>query len=353
MILLTAPSVRAAEPESMFDYTAAQSLEGGTPFFQASSGSGATPQAPDGCCPPNGCWPPNGCCGGVRCCTGCGFYGGAEVAFLRPYFNNDVAVSRFTVASAAETTTDFTSSYTASPRIWLGYVNCCGFGGRLRYWEYDQGGSPREGAQTDLNTYYFAPGIPIGSLETTTPGDLLSTSERLHMYTLDAEITQCLQICCWDFNFGGGLRDASVHIDRTNAFTGAGTTVFSEVATIGNHFDGVGPTMFAEFRRPFGCGGLAFVGDLRGSLLYGTKSLRATDVTSTQTQAYDQTANGCLGVAELSLGIEWSREISCNTTVFVNGLWENQIWTNMGNSTSITGDNLGLGGFTLGVGLYH
>jgi len=76
-------------------------------------------------------------------------------------------------------------------------------------------------------------------------------------------------------------------------------------------------------------------------------------VSAIQTQTFDQTIDGCLGVAELSLGVEWSREVSCNTRLFAQGLWENQIWTNMGNTTSITGDNLGLGGFTLAVGVYH
>ena len=60
-----------------------------------------------------------------------------------------------------------------------------------------------------------------------------------------------------------------------------------------------------------------------------------------------------MGVAEVSLGLEWDRHISRNTYFFVQGLWENQIWTNTGNSTSITGDNLGLSGFTLALGVFH
>ena len=62
---------------------------------------------------------------------------------------------------------------------------------------------------------------------------------------------------------------------------------------------------------------------------------------------------GCVGVAEISLGIGWYREVCCNTNVFAQCLWENQLWDNMGNSTNITGDNLGLGGVAFAVGLYH
>jgi hypothetical protein len=262
-------------------------------------------------------------------------------------------LQRFSVTPAATSTTGFSPEYDASPRIWLGYEDCCGFGGRVSYWEYDQASNAQVGAQSDNNTFFFTPGINIGSLETTNPGDMLTTSERLHMYTLDVEVTQFMQICCWDLLFGGGLRDASVHIDRTNAFTAAGDTAPSEVANIGNHFDGVGPTVFAEFWRPFGGCGFAFVGNVRGSLLYGTKSLRATDVSTIETQTSDQTVDGCVGVAEISLGIGWYREVCCNTNVFAQCLWENQLWDNMGNSTNITGDNLGLGGVAFAVGLYH
>jgi hypothetical protein len=336
--------------------------------FQATSGcfqpmfSGGTLQAATGGCQPDcsggttqaavgRCQPDCGCCN-FRCSTGCGIVGGAEVAFLKPYFNNNSALYRNATTSATIIDGEFITNYNASPRIWLGYEDC-GFGGRIRYWVYDQGADPQVGVQSDDSVTFFAPGISIGSLQTENPGDKISTSEHLHMYTLDAEITQCLQMCCWDVMFGGGLRDASVHIDRTNAYIAAGDTAPSEVATIGNHFDGVGPTVFTELRRPFGCHGLAFAGSLRGSLLYGTKSLRATDATAMQTQTFDQTVNGCLGVAELSLGLEWAKDVSRDTSVFAQALWENQIWTNMGNSTGITGDNLGLGGFTFAVGIYR
>jgi len=343
--LLAASSLRSAEPAAMPGNPLPTSVQsGGGPCFQP-DGGGCPTQAGSGCCPSD-C-----CCGGLDCCTGCGLIGGAEVACLRPYFNNNSALIAYTATPASESITEFTGNYNASPRIWLGYMNCCGFGGRLRYWEYDESAS-QSGVQGQ-NLFYFAPGTTIGSLETDVAGDRLSVSERLHMYTLDAEVLQSMQICCWNVIFGGGIRDAAVHIDRENAFTAAGDTNPREVADFGNHFDGVGPTVFSELRRPLGCCGLAFVGSLRGSLLYGTKSLRVTDVSTAQTQTYDQTVDGCLGVAEMSLGLEWDRQISCNSRFFVQGLWENQIWTNMGNSTSITGDNLGLGGFTLGLGVFH
>jgi hypothetical protein len=353
MLLMMGISVQAAEPAAMPDFTMAPPA--------ASSSGNCLPPACGTAGGATGC-SQGDCCGGVHCCCGCGFVGGAEVAFLRPYFNNNAALVGYTLANASVSTTEFAPTYNASPRIWLGYVGECGFGGRISYWEYDQAASAPAGVQSGQDVLYFAPGITssvpfinLGFMQTEFPGDTLTTSERLHMYTLDAEVTQCLQICCWNFVFGGGLRDASVHIGRESILVPAGAAAPYEDATIDNNFDGIGPTLFTEFRRPFGGCGFAFVGNMRGSLLYGTKSLHVNDVfpTLAQTHTYDQSIDGCLGVAELSLGIEWDRAISCNTTVFAQGLWECQYWDNIGNSISPGGDSLGLSGFTFAVGFAH
>ena len=296
-------------------------------------------------------------CGGVCSRPGCGcgnlcfgarsgFVGGAEVAFLKPSFNDNTAListhntSLPTLASGSDSYTDFASGYQASPRIWLGYMNSCGFGGRIRYWEYDQAmdqaGTAAETATTQTS---YTTSNPVDSVSTTAAGDKVITSENLHLYTVDVEMTQWMQIGCWDFTFGSGIRDAAVHIDRVDTLVAVATSqLVSNTANARNHFDGIGPTLFTDFRRPFGCHGLAFVGNVRGSLLYGTKSLRATDafqvagVGYSNEFDYDHTDTGWLGVAELSLGIEWSKEILGNTTVFARGMWENQYWANTGNN---------------------
>ena len=138
---------------------------------------------------------------------------------------------------------------------------------------------------------------------------------------------------CWDVTFGGGLRDAAVHIDRVNIL------IPGPIRVIPAKLNSEQPL---RWHRPHGVHrvsstirlrGLAFVGNVRGSLLYGTKSMQATSAykytnETPETYNYDQTAKGCMGVAELSLGMEWSRQISCNTTFFARGMWENQYWAN-------------------------
>ena len=347
-------SVQADEPQTM-------PQPGAAPSAASTGGNSLQPICGPADCATS-CGQGDCCCGGVHCGCGCGFYAGAEAAVLRPYFNNNTALLAYTVSTASVSTTDFTPSYAASPRIWRGYSGQCGFGARLTYWDYDQAASSPAGVQSGQNLIYFVPGITssvpaitLGNMQTDVPGDTLTASEHLHMYTLDVDVTQCLQICCWDFTFGGGLRDASVHISRENTLIPAGTTTPFEDATIDNNFDGVGPTLFAEFRRPFCSCGLSFVGGVRGSLLYGTKSLNVNDVFPTvpRTQTYHQSDDGCLGVVDLCLGIGWDRSIGCNATLFTQCLWEGQFWSNFGNSLGSTSDSLGLSGVGIAVGITH
>jgi len=385
--LLMAISIRAAQPPTMTNFnTMGATASGGGPCSPADCGcctadaatscsaadcGSCTAEAATNCCPVD-CG-----CGHLRFCTTCGFVGGAEVAFLKPSFNNNVALVSGTTTfptdgvgqgvgqvvietnTSTSSATDFTSDYQASPRVWLGYVNSGGFGARVRYWQYDQSmsqfGTVTPNGNGGTNSIYAPTYVGLGSssVGSSIPGDAVSASQHLHMYTVDAEITQWMQLGLWDITFGGGLRDAGVYIDRVNTFIpGPNSEDTSYSRTLSNHFDGLGPTVFTEFRRPFGDHGLAFVGKVRGSLLYGSKSLATTLTNETETDTYTQTAQGCLGVAEISLGMEWSREVFSDTTLFVRSTWENQYWANTGNSVGTT-DSLGLNGFTLAVGLVH
>lgn len=368
MPLLMALSLRADDVVTVTNYNNATgaTVGGSAPDSQPNAVTTEATACNGGACCQSDCG-----CGNLRFCTQSGFIGGAEVAFLKPYFNSNAAFAHLSIDDdGATSTSDFPSLYQASPRVWLGYVNSCGLGGRIRYWNYDQTTSP----QTSTNIGTFAPGTTnlLGLFATDTEfgvgseppffdesAGTISTAQHLHIYTVDLETTQWMQLGCWDITFGGGLRDAAVYIDRVNSFTPTGDATVSDVGTSRNHFDGLGPTVFAEFRRPFGCRGLAFVGNVRGSVLFGTKSLRASnteivDGRSETYQTYDQTTdNSCVGVAEISMGIEWSTQIACNTTVFAQGLWENQYWDNTGNTGLSSGDSLGLSGFTFALGFAH
>lgn len=71
-----------------------------------------------------------------------GWDAGAEMLIVRPYLSLDHGVDWYEEYDEADTEYSNRSApqygYEASPRIWLGYTGCHGFGLRTRWWSLDQ-----------------------------------------------------------------------------------------------------------------------------------------------------------------------------------------------------------------------
>jgi hypothetical protein len=116
-----------------------------------------------------------GCTSGCGCQSGCceSCYGGVyfdfDMLWIRPHVNEDFADGKLS------------EEHHFSPRFILGYENCCGIGGRLRYWRYDH------------------------SVDILDPGQV-----RFGMDVLDVEATNHLCFRRTDLVLGGGLRMADI-----------------------------------------------------------------------------------------------------------------------------------------------
>ena len=96
-----------------------------------------------------------------------GWDAGAEMLIVRPYLTRDHGISwtdeydegdtRYINVSAPQ------YSYEASPRIWLGYTGCHGFGLRTRWWSLDQNSEVLESNLDDHEFKYS--GTAFSTLE--------------------------------------------------------------------------------------------------------------------------------------------------------------------------------------------
>jgi hypothetical protein len=313
------------------------------------------------------------------CCCNSGIIGGAELTVLRPQLRANYA---FTIAQAAPdfdnpTTTTYTSdffnySYAAAPRIWLGNVGANGFGGRVRWWFFDEDSSTETFTSTANSLASFDVILPSAKdfedphLGLTTHvglvGDTLTATSNLRAYTLDADVMQQFEACHWIINLGGGLRDLSV----VQTFSGVAIHVADvgrsipatrDTFNLTNRFDGVGPSVFAELKRPFCCSGLALVANVRASEVFGSPTVRAMQVNGIGKEPITQTwdlapQTSALSLTELQLGAEWARDLG-RSSLFAQALWEAQYWINTGNTLVPLADNLSLVGVTFRVGLKH
>jgi hypothetical protein len=115
-------------------------------------------------------------------------------------------------------------------------------------------------------------------------------------------------------------------------------------------FEGFGPMLSGEFRRPLGASGLNAFAGVGGGIFFGTKSMQR-QVSSLPPSfppvvSMDQ-VDEVTGMGELRVGLEWSRCTSLGR-LFARGDYEAQLWTDAGAPTLTF---LGFEGLGLSVGI--
>jgi hypothetical protein len=119
-----------------------------------------------------------------------------------------------------------------------------------------------------------------------------------------------------------------------------------------SNFDGVGPTLFVELKRPVIGTGLSLVANARGSVLFGDSQMRI-DAAEAEVEeplfALQLEREAVMTVGEFQVGVEYERQLGYGALGFVQCLWEGQVWSN---SAGILGDDtLGLMGVAFNVGI--
>jgi hypothetical protein len=89
-----------------------------------------------------------------------------------------------------------------------------------------------------------------------------------------------------------------------------------QVENDGNHFNGWGPTVFLEARRPIGCRGLALYGDARVGVLFGNRHENCVQANSIDLEPFITTTRSSdsdqvIELAEIELGVEWAAHNNC------------------------------------------
>lgn len=264
---------------------------------------------------------------GVESVGSSGFVAGADMAMLKPYLSNYQRL-RIDGFDARFPHNDFEMT----PRVWMGYVTATGLGVRGRYWQFDH--------HPDAEKVSFDDdwGLPAG--------DEFSMVGRLKMESIDGEIYQRVQMGSWSGNFGIGVRYGAIRHD--SYLTYREWPAAAESTAVYDHLDSVGPTVLAELRRPLGGSNVSLVGNARGCLLFGEERFRRTDTLQTAT-AFSEERDTTMLIGEVQLGLEWSYPLSGGGRLFVQGLFEGQIWSTTGEVGGVDLELFGIGGGDLGM----
>jgi hypothetical protein len=231
------------------------------------------------------------------------------------------------------------NNFDICPRLWFGYVGASGLGVRARYFRFDHGLDAESfGAETteEFDEY--------------DAGTWLTGNGHLAVYAVDVDVFQQTHFGMWNAVLGGGLRAGGV--GRTFNYSIDEPVEDILTGKLSKEFDGVGPTVFAEFRRPIGRRGLALIANTRGSVLFGNERLTIEGEFLDLFAAEASEKNDAIvGVAEIQLGAEWSRPLAAGGRAFVNVLWEGQLWSGSGPIIDVISNDIGLMGCSIGVGI--
>jgi hypothetical protein len=276
-----------------------------------------------------------------------GLLAGAGLYLLQPYFDNNPAYALQTTVGRSggaippgspgtriDTRVDVSNHMEAAPLVWLGYLGDNGLGGRVRWWYFRQGTSQSATAPAGADNLLFS-AAPL-SLSIINAGSLVVQS-KLELQVFDVEGLYDLRPGCWDLLFGAGVRIARVS-QEYNASTGDGTNrLFS-----GQAFQGAGPTLALEARRPFGLSGLALYTTARGSAVFGGAHQTAT--LPDRNQAAQDHRDPGLAIGELELGLEYGVPVGRSWLFGQVGL-VGQEWVGVGGASRSSVNVLPGGGF--------
>jgi hypothetical protein len=273
---------------------------------------------------------------------------------------------------------DFAHHMEVSPLIWIGVANDDGLGFRGRWWQLrDSSGAPAVNGDTTGSTTITS-ASPLG-LSISSPGttlmngsgtDMMFFHRDLDLVVWDVEVTQSFEIGRCGVLLSAGARYAHLSqnysASRSNSDPGLASDVVvqqdTSILISGHNFNGGGPMASVEVWRPIADSGLSIYGNVRGSVLFGSRKEHASTQTVfagtmadntpfNRTISQDATANGdsVLPVVELEIGLEYGRQVG-RCFPFVRTGLVGQNWFSAGNSSSTDGD-LGFFGLEASLGV--
>jgi hypothetical protein len=264
-----------------------------------------------------------------RCRTE-GYYGGAEIMWLKPFSSGGGFVSRFGTGNSLFATAS-ANEFLPGWRLWGGHQNCDGLGWRVNWWQWDQ----------------FSSGVVTGNQGGAFP---VAADVRLVFQKLDLLATQMVSFRKWDLMFLGGVTYAGNEYSVNESYPPL--FIFSSQT----RFDGWGLTVGTLVYRDIGWfEGLQGYGGVQWSGVYGNSPGSFRDTTFITTAGTFQGESTMANILELKVGTQYERRIGWGAIGFVSAGFESQYWAvpaafdKPGNLDNL--GNLGLVGFTVGTGI--
>lgn len=272
-----------------------------------------------------------------------GSYAGFAFIWVKPHFKEAFQATSYSLSTDTMNLAGYDYDYGITPRVWLGYESSDGLGIRATYWQYDHSGADVS-LISDADTIVGAQTITVSVpaiIQSAAPGDELIASSSLETQTLDIEGTMRLVLGETTAVAGAGLHYGRMLQDNRAVISAGG--VPQSMLNRRRQLEGLGPTLSADMLRPVG-GGLAMAAGLRGSLLFGDKSIERF-ATGALPGSISMDADDFTFQTDISVGLQWSRPTALGE-VALRGAYEGSFWIDAGEPVLTL---LGFEGFALSL----
>jgi len=284
-----------------------------------------------------------------------GFYGGLELIWIRPNFDQNVAM--IVDPPVGNTLVPFEYDYQLSPRAWLGWQSCNGLGFRATYFRFDESAN-REAVTavpgaTPVYLFVYGAGGNLSRNANANVGQTLVSNHALKLSSLDLEATQLFHWRQSQAILGMGIRMADVEQIASGEVFNAGGTL-EEVVRNDLDLAAAGPTLSAQLIRGIGASNFGIFAATRASLLVSETEQRIYEMKGAYTTELEDIAiqREILGNLELGLGLQYQQALGQSASMFVRTGYECQLWLDAGGPVD-SHSTIGLDGITLALGLHY
>ncbi len=276
------------------------------------------------------------------------FFGGAELAFLRPHFLGNTAVSIDGPRFSESIPFDFDNE--TAPHVWFGFESKYGPGFELDYFTLN--------ANSDAISETFNGVAPINTvasiagpnrftqLSANVLGERIDVNHSFEIETIGFNVFKDIQFKVSRIGGRFGFTYANIAQALQATVTDAGGNAIGSLDSTSD-FRGFGPEFGIDYYRPVGHTPFEFITSFTGTGLFGRRDQFVNNTTGLVERRFG--ADEFVAVLDLTSGIQYKKTIAENRSWVARVAFVHQTWLGGGTAVDPQGD-FGIKGFTFGVG---
>lgn len=277
------------------------------------------------------------------------YFGNAELLYLKPYFQNNTAITVEGPGAGFSRTFDY--GYEAGNRFLVGFESKYGPGVEINYFQYDHQSRPSVftssgGYHGESTTWMAGPGR-WSRLRTANAGDRLTAEHSLEVQNIGVSFFKDWKLPISRLGGGFGIQYVSIEQDLQSRLTDGGGTQIGSLSAR-HELRAFGPKLEFKYFRPVGHTKLEIIGGFSGAILFGNR-----DQTVVNTATSDISRIGAdefVMIFDVIGGLQYVHNYADNRSVYARLTLMSQAWLG-GGTAMLPQDDLGFRGVGFAVGI--